>query len=87
MRTHFKVVNNAETRQTVISGIGTAPDVIISKLKTKFSVSVNLSIESSLQETIRKGQGRRKTQSGQEATANTGTSLLSLSPADRGSYV
>ncbi len=65
----FKVENNTETRQQVISGIGEQHlDVIISKLKTKFGVSVDL-IEPKVayRETIHKKvkvQGRHKKQSG-----------------------
>ncbi|MGI6668427.1 MAG: elongation factor G [Acetivibrionales bacterium] len=65
----FKVVNNAETRQTVISGIGEQHlDVIISKLKTKFGVSVNLvDPKVPYRETIRKkvkAEGKHKKQTG-----------------------
>ena len=65
----FKVENNTETRQQVISGIGEQHlDVIVSKLKTKFGVSVDL-IEPKVayRETLRKKvkvQGRHKKQSG-----------------------
>ena len=65
----FMVVNNTETRQQVISGIGEQHlDVIISKLKTKFGVDVDL-IEPRVpyRETLRKKvkvQGRHKKQSG-----------------------
>ncbi len=65
----FKVTNNKETRQQVISGIGEQHlDVIVSKLKTKFGVAVDL-IEPKVpyRETLRKKvkvQGRHKKQSG-----------------------
>lgn len=65
----FKVENNTETREQVISGIGEQHlDVIVSKLKTKFGVSVDL-IEPRVayRETLRKKvkvQGRHKKQSG-----------------------
>ncbi len=65
----FKVTNNTETRQQVISGIGEQHlDVIISKLKAKFGVSVDL-VEPRVpyRETLRKKvkvQGRHKKQSG-----------------------
>ncbi len=65
----FKVTNNTETRQQVISGIGEQHlDVIVSKLKTKFGVAVDL-IEPKVpyRETLRKKvkvQGRHKKQSG-----------------------
>jgi len=39
----FKVTTNNETHQTIISGMGEIHlDVIVSKLKTKFGVSVEL---------------------------------------------
>ncbi len=65
----FTVTNNTETRQQVISGIGEQHlDVVISKLKTKFGVAVDL-IEPRVpyRETLRKKvkvQGRHKKQSG-----------------------
>ncbi|MBQ7036540.1 MAG: elongation factor G [Clostridia bacterium] len=65
----FMVTNNTETRQQVISGIGEQHlDVIVSKLKTKFGVDVDL-IEPKVpyRETLRKKvkvQGRHKKQSG-----------------------
>ncbi len=65
----FKVSNNKETRQMVISGIGEQHlDIIVSKLKTKFGVAVDL-IEPRVayRETLRKKvkvQGRHKKQSG-----------------------
>lgn len=65
----FRVVNNTETRQTVISGIGEQHlDVIVSKLKAKFGVSVNLvDPKVPYRETIRKKvkvEGKHKKQSG-----------------------
>jgi len=65
----FTTNNNAETRQLIISGLGDVQlDVIISKLKSKFSVDAQL-IEPKVayRETIRKQvevQGRHKKQSG-----------------------
>ncbi len=65
----FKVINNKETRQMIISGIGEQHlDIIVSKLKTKFGVAVDL-IEPRVpyRETLRKKvkvQGRHKKQSG-----------------------
>lgn len=65
----FKVVNNPETKQTVISGVGEQHlDVIVSKLKAKFGVSVNL-IDPKVpyRETIKKKvkvEGKHKKQSG-----------------------
>ena len=65
----FKVAINTETRQQIISGIGEQHlDVVISKLKTKFGVAVDL-IEPRVpyRETLRKKvkvQGRHKKQSG-----------------------
>ncbi len=65
----FKVAINTETRQQVISGVGEQHlDVIVSKLKAKFGVDVDL-IEPRVpyRETLRKKvkvQGRHKKQSG-----------------------
>ncbi len=65
----FKVINNTETRQQIISGVGEQHlDVIVSKLKAKFGVTVDL-IEPKVpyRETLRKKvkvQGRHKKQSG-----------------------
>lgn len=65
----FKVSNNVETRQLLISGVGEQHlDVITSKLKAKFGVSVDL-IEPTVpyRETIRKKvkvEGKHKKQSG-----------------------
>lgn len=65
----FKVHVNTETHQTVISGIGEQHlDVIVSKLKAKFGVSVNLvDPKVPYRETIRKKvkvEGKHKKQSG-----------------------
>jgi len=65
----FKVTTNTETRQTLISGIGEQHlDVIVSKLKAKFGVSVNLvDPKVPYRETIRKKvkvEGKHKKQSG-----------------------
>jgi len=65
----FSVVNNAETKQMVISGAGDIQlDVICSKLKDKFGVEVVLSpARVAYREKIRKSvkvQGRHKKQSG-----------------------
>lgn len=65
----FKVSNNTETRQMLISGVGEQHlDVIVSKLKAKFGVSVDL-IEPKVpyREAIRKKvkvEGKHKKQSG-----------------------
>lgn len=65
----FKITNNTETHQMLISGLGEVHlDVIISKLKAKFGVSVDL-IEPKVpyRETIRKKvkvEGKHKKQSG-----------------------
>ncbi|MGE5473565.1 MAG: elongation factor G [Ignavibacteriales bacterium] len=65
----FKVENNAEMKQLLISGIGEQHlDVIVSKLKTKFGVSVTLTDPRvPYRETIRKKvkiEGKHKKQSG-----------------------
>jgi len=65
----FKVFNNPETKQTVISGVGEQHlDVIVSKLKAKFGVSVNLTDPKvPYRETIKKKvkvEGKHKKQSG-----------------------
>ena len=65
----FTVVNNAETKQMVISGMGdTQLDVICSKLKSKFGVEVELyPAKVAYREKIRKkieAHGRHKKQSG-----------------------
>jgi len=65
----FKVAINNETRQTLISGVGEQHlDVIVSKLKAKFGVSVNLvDPKVPYRETIRKKvkvEGKHKKQSG-----------------------
>ncbi len=65
----FKVSINAETKQTLISGVGEQHlDVIVSKLKAKFGVGVNL-IDPKVpyRETIKKKvkvEGKHKKQSG-----------------------
>ncbi len=65
----FKVAINTETHQTVISGVGEQHlDVIVSKLKAKFGVSVNLvDPKVPYRETIKKKvkvEGKHKKQSG-----------------------
>jgi elongation factor G len=65
----FKVTSNTETHQTVISGVGEQHlDVIVSKLKAKFGVSVNLvDPKVPYRETIKKKikiEGKHKKQSG-----------------------
>ena len=65
----FKVSLNTETHQTVISGVGEQHlDVIVSKLKAKFGVSVNLvDPKVPYRETIKKKvkvEGKHKKQSG-----------------------
>ena len=65
----FKVAINTETHQTIISGVGEQHlDVIVSKLKAKFGVSVNLvDPKVPYRETIKKKvrvEGKHKKQSG-----------------------
>ena len=65
----FKVVNNAETRQMVVSGTGDMQmDVLVSKLKSRFGVECTLATPRvAYREKIRKKvkkQGRHKKQSG-----------------------
>lgn len=65
----FKVALNTETHQTLISGVGEQHlDVIVSKLKAKFGVSVNLvDPKVPFRETIKKKvkvEGKHKKQSG-----------------------
>ncbi len=65
----FKVSLNTETHQTIISGVGEQHlDVIVSKLKAKFGVSVNLvDPKVPYRETIKKKvkvEGKHKKQSG-----------------------
>ena len=65
----FTVVNNAETHQMVLSGAGDMQvDVLVSKLKTRFNVEVELSpVRVAYREKIRKTvqkQGRHKKQTG-----------------------
>lgn len=65
----FKVSINTETHQTLISGVGEQHlDVIVSKLKSKFNVSVNLTDPRvPFRETIKKKvkvEGKHKKQSG-----------------------
>lgn len=65
----FKVSTNAETHQTLISGVGEQHlDVIVSKLKAKFGVSVNLvDPKVPYRETVKKKvkvEGKHKKQSG-----------------------
>lgn len=65
----FKVLLNTETHQTIISGIGEIHlDVVVSKLKAKFGVSVNLTDPIvPYRETIKKKvkvEGKHKKQSG-----------------------
>ena len=65
----FKVINNAETKETVIYGIGDQHlDVILNKLKNKYKAEVTLADPKvTYRETITKsatGEGRHKKQSG-----------------------
>ena len=68
-RSYFKVINNAETKETVIYGIGDQHlDIIVNKLKNKYKTEVTLSDPKVMyRETITKtavGEGRHKKQSG-----------------------
>ncbi len=63
------LVNNEETREMVLSGLGEQHlDIVIAKLKTKFGVEIGLKVPKvAYRETIRKScqvQGRHKKQSG-----------------------
>lgn len=65
----FTVSVNSETRQTIISGMGEQHlDVMVSKLKSKYNVSVNITVPKvPYRETIRKkvkSEGKHKKQSG-----------------------
>lgn len=65
----LKIINNSETRQTVMYGVGDQHiDVILSKLRSKYKVEVTLADPKvPYRETIRKkavGEGRHKKQSG-----------------------
>ncbi len=65
----LRYVNNAETGQMIISGLGDMHlDVLVSKLKTRFGTSVKLSEEKiAYRETIKKSvqaEGKHKKQSG-----------------------
>jgi elongation factor G len=65
----FKVVMNSETKQMIISGVGEQHlDIIVSKLKAKFNVGVNLvDPKVPYRETIRKKvkvEGKHKKQTG-----------------------
>lgn len=65
----IRYINNTETREQVLSGLGEQHlDVIVSKLKNKFGVEVTLEVPKvAYRETIRKkveAQGRHKKQSG-----------------------
>lgn len=65
----IKYFNNSETREQVLSGLGEQHlDVVVSKLKSKFGVEVDLAVPKvAYRETIRKtfeAHGRHKKQSG-----------------------
>lgn len=67
--TTIKVINNKETKQMILSGLGEQHlDVVISKLKNKFGIESYLEIPKvAYRETIRKSvkvQGKHKKQSG-----------------------
>ncbi len=81
----FSVVNNAETRQMVISGLGDIQiDVICAKLKSKFGVEVELSpARVAYREKIRKKvsvRGRHKKQSG--GHGQFGDVVIEFEPCD-----
>ncbi len=82
----FSVVNNAETHQMVLSGAGDMQvDVLVSKLKTRFNVEVELSpVRVAYREKIRKTvqkQGRHKKQTG--GSGQFGVRVDPLSSPDR----
>ncbi len=65
----IKFYTNQETREQIVSGLGEQHiDIVVSKLKTKFGVEVDLSVPKvAYRETIKKkveAQGRHKKQSG-----------------------
>ena len=79
--------NNAETHQQLISGLGEQHlDVLVSKLKNKFGVSVSLEVPRvAYRETIRKKvkvQGKHKKQSG--GAGQFGEVYLRVEPLARG---
>ncbi len=81
----LKYVNNAETKQMVISGLGDIHlDVLTSKLKTRFGTSVKLSEEKiPYRETIKKSvqaEGKHKKQSG--GHGQYGHVKIEFSPSD-----
>ena len=81
----FSVVNNAETHQMVLSGAGDMQvDVLVSKLKTRFNVEVELSpVRVAYREKIRKTvqkQGRHKKQTG--GHGQFGDVIINFEPCD-----
>lgn len=81
----FKVINNLETKQTVVYGIGDQHlDVILSKLRSKYKVEVVLEDPKIMyRETITKtavGEGRHKKQSG--GHGQFGHVFVEFSPVD-----
>ena len=78
-------LNNAETRELVLSGLGEQHlDVIVSKLKNKFGVEIALKVPKvAYRETIRKkvdAQGRHKKQSG--GHGQFGDVFITFEPCD-----
>ncbi|ODU58640.1 MAG: elongation factor G [Clostridium sp. SCN 57-10] len=86
----FSIVNNAETRQLVISGSGDQHlDVLCSKLKTKFGVEVELSAPRvPYREKIRKKvavEGKHKKQSG--GHGQYGHVKMEFEPTNEADYI
>lgn len=86
----IRYTNNTETREQILSGLGEQHlDVIVSKLKNKFSVEVTLEVPKvAYRETVRKkveAQGRHKKQSG--GHGQFGDVWIKFEPCDSDSLV